>query len=72
MDEATEGLSEINQWAVGFNTTSYSIASYLVAALLAVSLAYVIWAVAARRDNARAYVVTWFAALIFALLFILK
>lgn len=72
MDEATEGLTAINQWSVEFNSTSYSIAGSVTAAMLAVSLVFVVWALATNKDNARTYLITWFVALIFALLFILK
>lgn len=72
MDEATEGLSAINDWSGKFNATSFSIGGSLTAAILAISLIYVVWALASKRDNARTYLITWFVALIFAIIFILK
>lgn len=72
MDEAIEGLTEINGWSVEFNSTSYNIAGYVVAAMLGVSLVFVTWALASKRENARSYLIAWLVALVFAILFILK
>lgn len=72
MDEAIEGLTAINQWSVQFNTTANNIASYIAAAILAVLLIFVVWALANKKDNGKTYLITWFVLLIFTILFILK
>lgn len=72
MDEAIEGLTEINSWAGNFNTTSFNIAGYVAAAMLAVSLVFVVWALATKKESARTYLIAWFVALIFIITFILK
>lgn len=72
MDEAVQGLTEINAWSGEFNTTSFNVAGYIAAAMLAVSLVGVVWALATKKDNARTYLIAWFVALIFTITFILK
>lgn len=72
MDEAVEGLTEISSWSWEFNTTSYSVAGYIAAAMLAVSLVFVVWALATKKDNGKTYLIAWFVALIFTITFILK
>lgn len=72
MDEATEGLTEISQWSTEFSGTTNNVAAYIIAAMLAVALIPMIYAVASNKSNARTYVLAWFVALIFALLFVLK
>lgn len=72
MDDAVEGLTEIKGWSGQLNTTSYSVAGYIVAAMLGVSLVFVVWALATKKENARTYLIAWFVALIFTILFILK
>lgn len=72
MDEAVEGLTEINSWSGEFNTTSFNVAGYIAAAMLAVSLVFVVWALATKKENARSYLIAWFVALIFTITFILK
>lgn len=72
MDEAIQGLTSINAWSVEFNATSYNIANYITAAILAISLIFVVWALATNKDNAKTYLIAWFIALIFSIVFILK
>lgn len=72
MDEAYEGLTEINQWSTEFSSTTNNVAWYIVAAMLTVALIPVIYAVASNNNNARTYVLAWFVALIFVLIFVLK
>lgn len=72
MDDAVEGLNEINAWSGEFNATSYNIAGYIAAAILGVSLIFVVWALATKKDNAKTYLIAWFVGLIFAIAFILK
>lgn len=72
MDEAIEGLTEINAWSGEFNSTSFSIGGYIAAAMLAVLLIGVVWALATKKDNARTYLIAWFVALIFTITFILR
>jgi len=48
------------------------VAGYITAAMLGVSLIFVVWALATKKDNARTYLVAWFVALIFAIVFILR
>lgn len=72
MDDAIAGLSEISVWTTKFNTSSYSIASYVSAAMLAVSLVFVVWALATKKDNARTYLIVWIIAVIFTITFIIK
>lgn len=72
MDEATDGLAEISQWSTNFSATTNNVAAYIIAAMLAVALIPMIWAVATNKSDARTYVLAWFVALIFALVFVLK
>lgn len=72
MDEAIQGLTEINSWSSDFNTTSFNVAGYIAAAILAVSLVFVVWALSTKKDNARTYLLAWFIALIFTITFIIK
>lgn len=72
MDEAIEGLTEINSWSGDFNETSFNVAGSMAAAMLALSLIFVIWALATKKENARTYLIAWFVALIFTITFILK
>ena len=44
MNDAVEGLNEIRGWSGEFNNTSFSIAGYITAAMLGVSLIFVVWA----------------------------
>lgn len=72
MDEAVDGLTEISQWSTDFSATTNNVATYIVAAMLAVALVPMIWAVASNKSNAKTYVLAWFVALIFALIFVLR
>lgn len=72
MDEAVDGLTEISQWATGFSATTNNVAWYITAAILTVALIPVVYAVASKSNNAKSYVLAWFVALMFALLFILR
>lgn len=72
MDDAVEGLNEIKTWSGAFNTTSNNIAGYVAAAILGVSLVFVVWALATKKDNAKTYVIAWFVGLIFTIAFILR
>ncbi|MCM1612110.1 hypothetical protein [Phocaeicola vulgatus] len=72
MNDAVEGLTEIQGWSAEFNTTSFSIAGYITAAMLAISLIFVVWALATKKDNAKTYLIAWFVALIFSIVFILR
>lgn len=72
MNDALEGLTEINSWSVDFNSTSFNVAGYIAAAMLAVSLVFVAWALATKKENAKSYLIAWFVALIFTITFILK
>lgn len=72
MNDAIEGLNEIKGWSGQLNTTSYNVAGYIVAAMLGVSLVFVVWALANKKDNAKTYLIAWFVALIFTLIFILR
>lgn len=71
MDDATEGLTEINSWAVNFGTTSNNVAGPIAAAMLGVSLVFVVWALATKKDNAKTYLIAWLVALVFTIAFIL-
>lgn len=72
MDEAMQGLTEINSWSGDFNTTSFNVAGYIAASMLAVSLVFVVWALSTKKENARTYLIAWFVALIFTITFIIK
>lgn len=72
MDDAIEGLTSICQWSIEFNNTTYNIASYVTAAILSILLVFVVWALSTNKENAKAYVITWFILLMFAITFILK
>ncbi len=72
MDEAYEGLTEISQWSTEFSSATNNVAWYIVAAMLTVALIPVIYAVASNNNNAKTYVLAWFVALVFALIFVLK
>ena len=72
MDEAYEGLTEISHWSTEFSSTTNNIAGYIIAAMLTVALIPVIYAVSSNKDNAKTYVLAWFVALIFALIFVLE
>lgn len=72
MDDAVDGLTTINAWSGEFNATSFSVAGYITAAMLGVSLIFVVWALATKKDNAKTYLIAWFVALIFAIVFILR
>lgn len=72
MDDAIDGLTAINSWSGDFNTTSFEAAGYIAAAMLAVSLIFVVWALATKKESAKAYLIAWLVALIFTIIFILK
>lgn len=72
MDEAVDGLTEISQWATDFSATTNNVAWYIIAAMLTLALIPVVYAVASKNNNAKSYVLAWFVALMFALLFILR
>ena len=57
MNDAVEGLNQIKGWSGEFNNTSFSVAGYITAAMLGVSLIFVVWALATKKDNARTYLV---------------
>ena len=71
MDDATEGLTEINSWATDFGTTSKNVAGPIAAAMLGVSLVFVVWALATKKENAKTYLIAWLVALVFTMAFIL-
>lgn len=71
MDDATEGLTEINSWATDFGTTSNNVAGSIAAAMLGVSLVFVVWALATKKENAKTYLIAWLVALVFTMAFIL-
>lgn len=71
MDEATEGLNELVTWSGEFNTTSANIAGYIAATILGVSLIFVVWALATNKQNAKTYLIAWFIAVVFTVLFII-
>lgn len=72
MDDATEGLNAIKSWSGEFNTASNNVAGYVAAAMLGVSLVFVVWALATKKDNAKTYLIAWFVALVFTIAFLLK
>lgn len=72
MDEARQGLSEITQWSIHFNNASYSAGTAVIAAMLALSLAFVVWVLATNKSNARSYLIAWFVVAIFVIAFIVK
>ncbi|TYK32829.1 hypothetical protein [Bacteroides pyogenes] len=72
MGEATEGLQTIKNYAMGMNTTSYAIVAYFSAAILGISLIYVVWALASHQQGSYKYLISWFIGLIFTLIFLLK
>lgn len=72
MDDAVEGLKAINSWSGEFNATSNNVAGYIAAAMLGVSLVFVVWALATKKDNAKTYLIAWLVALIFVMAFILR
>lgn len=72
MNDAVEGLTAINTWSGEFNTTSNNIAGYVVAVMLGVSLIFVVWSLATKKDNAKTYLIAWIVALIFSITFILR
>lgn len=72
MDDATQGLTEILSWAGDFNSYSFKLAGSIAATLLGISLIFVVWALAMRKENAKNYLIAWFICAIFTLLFILK
>lgn len=71
MDDATEGLTEINSWATDFGTTSNNVAGPIAAAMLGVSLVFVVLALATKKENAKTYLIAWLVALVFTMAFIL-
>lgn len=72
MDDATEGLRAISSWSGEFNTASNNVAGYVAAAMLGVSLVFVVWSLATKKDNAKTYLIAWFVALIFVITFVLR
>lgn len=72
MDEAREGLSEITQWSIRFNNTSYSAGAAVIAAMLTLSLAFVVFSLATNKNNAWSYLIAWFVVLVFVIAFVLK
>lgn len=72
MDEAIDGLTELSQWSTDLSSTTNNVAWYIIAAILTVALISVIYAVGSNSNNAKTYVLAWFVALIFALIFVLK
>lgn len=72
MNDAIAGLTEISGWTTQFNASSFNLASVIAAAMLAVSLIFVVWALATKKDNARTYLITWIIAVIFTITFIIK
>lgn len=71
MDDAMEGLGEINAWSGEFNTTSGNVAGYIAATILGVALVFVVWALATNKENAKTYLIAWFVALVFTIAFII-
>lgn len=71
MDEAVDGLSELGRWTSDFSNTTGNIAGYVTAAILMIALIFVVWAIASNKNNAKSYLIAWFVALIFALIFVL-
>ena len=71
MDDATEGLTAINSWSSELSTTSNNVAGPIAAAMLGVSLVFVVWALATKKDNAKTYLIAWLVALVFTIAFIL-
>lgn len=72
MDEAYDGLTELSQWSTDLSATTNNIAGYIISAMLSVALLFVVWALATNKNNAKTYLIAWFVALIFALIFVLK
>jgi TctA family transporter len=72
MGEAIAGLSEINSFATELNTSSFNIAAYLIAAMLAIALVFVVYALATNKPNSKEYLTAWIIALIFAVVFVIK
>lgn len=72
MDEAVDGLSEIGRWTSDFSNTTANVAGYVTAAILMIALIFVVWAIASNKNNAKSYLIAWFVALIFALIFVLQ
>lgn len=71
MDDATEGLTQISGWTSDFYTQSNGVAGSIAAALLGVSLIFVVWALAMKKENAKSYLLAWIVCVIFTVLFIL-
>lgn len=72
MDEAIQGLNAINGWAGEFNATAGNLAEYIAAAILTVSLVFVVYSISTKHSNASTYFIAWLVALLFTMLFILK
>lgn len=70
MDEAVQGLSAIHGWAGELNTTAGNLAEYIAAAILTVSLVFVIWSISSKQPNASTYFIAWLIAVIFTVLFL--
>lgn len=71
MDDATEGLTQLSVWSSDFYTQSNGVAGSIAAALLGVTLIFVVWALAMKKENARSYLLAWIVCVIFTVLFIL-
>lgn len=71
MDDATAGLTELLNYSTEMNGSMNSIASSVAAAMLGISLIFVVWALATKKDNARTYLLAWVVCVIFTVTFII-
>lgn len=72
IDIAQDGLNNLTSFSNELNTTTTSLAVYIIASILLLGLIGVIWAIATQKSNAKDALIAWFVALIFAILFILS
>jgi hypothetical protein len=71
MNEAMEGLAELSQKSTALNTSVSNMSNYILAAILCVALMPVVWALATNQNHAKTYLITWFVALVFSIIFVI-
>lgn len=71
MDDATAGLTELLNYSTEMNASMNSTASSIAAAMLGIALIFVVWALAAKKENAKTYLLAWVVCVIFTVTFIL-
>ncbi|WP_143596661.1 hypothetical protein [Tannerella forsythia] len=69
MEEALAGLGELTPKISDLNTGGYKIGGYIFAAMLAISLGFVVYALATHKPHAKEYLIAWIVVVIFFIAF---